>query len=381
MQSSKEAQRNFSTQVSQSTDTNEIGVIEDSTLLERIRAAYKDIFAQSSFSSLKNYQFQNDILTGEPTKVLSCAFDNTTQFLASANSDGLVNIAYLGKDYTIVPLSDPKQKPGPATCVKWRPGQVVEQLKHTLLSTYANGSIIYWHATSKQSLFNLEDKDNQINCCEFSLDGDKFVIGGSDCQVKLYDCGKLSKAPTTFVEGQSAVHQNRIFGMKFNQGDHNQLYTGGWDKMVIQWDLRQKKSTGYIFGPCVYGDSMDSKGFQLITASYRDEKQLEIWDTRTLNKLQTIEWAEYGNNVQGLLPKHNVSKLYACKFDKRTNYIYAANAGSVFSEIRQFDTQYRCVDTYCCSLSGVMTIDHNTSYNKLSYGTSDGKLGVLNLVN
>lgn len=28
-----------------------------------------------------------------------------------------------------------------------------------------------------------------------------------------------------------------------------------------------------------------------------------------------------------------------------------------------------------------MTIDHNTSYNKLSYGTSDGKLGVLNLVN
>ncbi|CAK71940.1 unnamed protein product (macronuclear) [Paramecium tetraurelia] len=373
MQSSKEGQRNFSTQVSQSTDTNEIGVIEDSTLLERIRAAYKDIFAQSSFSSLKNYQFQNDIVTGEPTKVLSCAFDNTTQFLASANSDGLVNIAYLGKDYTIVPLSDPKQKPGPATCVKWRPGQVVEQLKHTLLSTYANGSIIYWHATSKQSLFNLEDKDNQINCCEFSLDGDKFV--------KLYDCGKLSKAPTTFVEGQSAVHQNRIFGMKFNQGDHNQLYTGGWDKMVIQWDLRQKKSTGYIFGPCVYGDSMDSKGFQLITASYRDEKQLEIWDTRTLNKLQTIEWAEYANNVQGLLPKHNVSKLYACKFDKRTNYIYAANAGSVFSEIRQFDSQYRCVDTYCCSLSGVMTIDYNTSYNKLSYGTSDGKLGVLNLVN
>ena len=40
--------------------------------------------------------------------MLSCAFDNTTQFLASANSDGLVNIAYLGKDYTIVPLLDPK---------------------------------------------------------------------------------------------------------------------------------------------------------------------------------------------------------------------------------------------------------------------------------
>lgn len=37
---------------------------------------------------------------------------------------------------------------------------MVEHLKHTLLATYAGGNIIYWHATSKQALFNLEDKDN-----------------------------------------------------------------------------------------------------------------------------------------------------------------------------------------------------------------------------
>jgi len=49
----------------------------------------------------------------------------------------------------IINLIDPKLKPGPATCVKWRPSQIADYLKNSLLATYSNGNVIYWHATSK----------------------------------------------------------------------------------------------------------------------------------------------------------------------------------------------------------------------------------------
>lgn len=170
--------------------------------------------------------------------MLSAKFDSTSKFIAAGCEDGIINIIYITKDLTTTQLINSAEKPGPVACLKWRPGQSSENLKNTLLATYSNGNVIYWHATSKQALFRIHEQDNQVNCCDFAIDGNKFVTGGSDCKIRLYDCGKMSKPPTTLEAGSVPVHSNRVFGVKFHPNDPNAMYSGGWDKLVLQWDLR-----------------------------------------------------------------------------------------------------------------------------------------------
>ena len=68
-----------------------------------------------------------------------------------------------------------------------------DTLKNSLIATYTNGKIIYWNAAGRSVLYRLEEKDNHLNCCDFSLDGSKFITGGSDCTLRLYDCSKMSQ--------------------------------------------------------------------------------------------------------------------------------------------------------------------------------------------
>lgn len=48
--------------------------------------------------------------------------------------------------------------------------------------------------------------------------------------------------------------------------------SAGWDNTVLFWDLRTGKSTGYIYGPYTYGDSLDFRDDLILTGSWRGEK-------------------------------------------------------------------------------------------------------------
>lgn len=59
--------------------------------------------------------------------------------------------------------------------------------------------------------------------------------------------------------------------------------------------------------------------------------------------------------------------------------IYCINLYSIYSEVRVFDGN-KCIDSNCCSLSGIQTIDHSVKSNKICYGTYEGNLGIMNIV-
>lgn len=46
-----------------------------------------------------------------------------------------------------------------------------------------------------------------------------------------------------------------------------------------------------------------------------------------LSRVSTLDWLEYGKNFKELNLKKQQSKIYSCKFDKKTNFIYAASVG------------------------------------------------------
>lgn len=74
---------------------------------------------------------------------------------------------------------------------------------------------------------------------------------------------------------QIPAHINRVFASKFV--NENSLLTGGWDKTVILWDIRTLRAERCIYGPMVYGESLDIVDDTILTGSWRDKNQLELW--------------------------------------------------------------------------------------------------------
>lgn len=68
------------------------------------------------------------------------------------------------------------------------------------------------------------------------------------------------------------------------------IASGGWDSTVILHDIRQKGPISGILGPYICGDSIDFNGKDIITGSWRNENQIEVWDLRTTEKSKDIDW-------------------------------------------------------------------------------------------
>ena len=53
----------------------------------------------------------------------------------------------------------------------------------------------------------------------------------------------------------------------------------------MQWDIRtpsKANPTSYIYGPLICGESIDMKGNNILTGSWRNKDQIQIWDIRNL---------------------------------------------------------------------------------------------------
>jgi len=67
--------------------------------------------------------------------------------------------------------------------------------------------------------------------------------------------------------------------------DDSILLSAGWDKTILIWDIRTKKSVDFIFGPEICGDSLDYYDNKILTGSFRDNKQIQLFDLRNLKNM------------------------------------------------------------------------------------------------
>jgi WD40 repeat protein len=121
-------------------------------------------------------------------------------------------------------------------------------------------------------------------------------------------------------------HDNRVFAVKYV--DENTLISGGWDSVVHIWDLRQGRSVRHFYGPNLSGESLDYENGMILAGCYSAQHQLQMWDIKTLQKIEEIDWT--GGNID------DAEYLYTASYSKRDPSIFGAGSTGANSEVRLY---------------------------------------------
>lgn len=195
----------------------------------------------------------------------------------------------------------------------------------------ADGRIGSYHAKTGKVLHILEEKDNPLMCLDLNSQCTQFAVAGTDKVVKLYDDETKTKIADLKGNYTQVGHSNRIFSVNFHKTDHNLLCSGGWDSIVVFYDIREKGIVGNVLGPHICGDALDMKDNYLLTGSWKVKDQIKIFDIRKFALVETVKW-EYTK-------EEHTSYVYSAQFSKKNNYF--AVGGSHKHMFRVYDNSDR----------------------------------------
>ena len=232
----------------------------------------------------------------------------------------------------------------PIMSLKWHP-----LATNRLYAACVDGTIRQVDKDSKQLSVIGYEADNELTSLDFTVDGKKFATVGKDANVRIYDSErnilihKYNNQRNETVLAQlrardsnsddlscSSGHYARAFACKFHTDHKNILLSAGWDNVVKFWDLRQKEAMPEsISGPHICGEGIDTRGNEILTASWSRQNSLQIWDFRTTGLLTTLNVPNAANEKGEF--------MYAAQFcDNRT--VVAAGSGTCSCHVINIDS-------------------------------------------
>mmetsp|Transcript_1059 Transcript_1059/g.1821 ORF Transcript_1059/g.1821 Transcript_1059/m.1821 type:complete len:454 (-) Transcript_1059:17-1378(-) len=348
----------------------------------------------------------------EGAEVFCVRFSPDSKFIAAGCGDGSVRVFNAEGKMSYMLNAGPLDSL-PCTAIRFRPTTTTSRSKNMLICGNANGTIEHWHMTSRKRIFKIEEKENQIYALDYSADGELFASAGKDTVVRVYEETTKSLL-ATLERGWSSTnadfgHSNRIYALKFHPNDKNLLVSAGWDNTVQIWDIRAKKSRGYIYGPHICGDALDLHGNMLLTGSWQSNDALQLWDLRKYEKptknvgplsatfpgqdkpkpkaepvkpLQNIAFREPmpSKDKKDFIPE----MLYAAAFSPNGKLIAAGGSGG--SEVRVFnvdkalanesDYSEMVVDEFNGGGAGVYSVHFSPNGRKLATGCGNDQIAV-----
>ncbi|XP_060071699.1 uncharacterized protein LOC132551564 [Ylistrum balloti] len=159
---------------------------------------------------------------------------------------------------------------------------------HILLAGTAEGKVFECNIKDGNITEVITEKGNEINCLDFDMYGSMFATGGKDLAIRLYHANnyKLDRTIEGFsnkqnpTEIESAGCSMRVFALKFHPETEPIFVTGGWESHLKIWDSRigDQPVVRTIHGPHICGDSLDIRGYEILTGSWRKKDALQVWD-------------------------------------------------------------------------------------------------------
>ena len=169
----------------------------------------------------------------------------------------------------------------------------------------------------------------------------------------------------------SLGHSNRVFSLKFCNFDDNFVVSGGWDNTVQIWDTRIEMAVRSFYGPHVCGDALDVKDGKILTGSWRQDHQLQLWDFGTGKIIEEIKWDSSSSK--------NDCMLYCAKFSNDSSLIAAGGSGKNEAKIFDRKNNYATVGTVAGLSRGVYSLDFNSDGSKFVVAGGDATIRIFNI--
>eukprot|EP00347_Sterkiella_histriomuscorum_P002300 403368688 len=416
--------------------------VKESQQLSNFRIKLPSKSSNNSHISEIIHEFTDHLYKDQGVEALCVRFDEADKYIGASYTNGSLRVfnSITGKSSLTFMnnFSQIEDIKAPINMFRFKPSGIQggshgssSHTRDMIVCVTTDGRIQYWHIPtskcvhqivpttedSQQSLSDHFDQDEVINqkrrsskpsslpgqtnieqtlnCLDFNCTSEKLAVAGNDAKVKIYDDNSTDKDLLMTLRSTGKMHpghSNRIFALKFSNTDENMLYSAGWDDTVQINDLRVGGPIDQIAGTHVCGDSIDVIDNLLVAGSYRNQRNLQIYDLRKSNKvLQNVEF----DNTSTLQSNYfSECQVYASQFYKQFSStgakIIATGATGGRNEVRFFESflnedveeigQNNLVAGFKSTFSitdfsgGVQCLDFANKSNRIVLGTSKGMI-------
>jgi len=292
---------------------------------------------------------------------LCCKFSHDGKKIAVGLSDGSVKVCKSSTGEQIYYLPAPSYQVDHAGDVESFSSVAVTSLNfvppqlstkgEVLVVTYCSGLIKTWHVATQKVLSTIKEK-RQTLTSELSTTNQYLITAGKSDQLNQYDL-ETNKLVKTFEPrlDKSVMdgHRLNVLSVKWHPSHHNNFISGGWDNTVHMWDVREHHSVRHIYGPHICGGDgidIDPKHDHILTASWRHNDTLQVWDYKS------------GSLIESIRPDyHGSSYLYCGKF---LGNHHIMSAGGDQNMLKILDKQTLQTSGLVSNLkSGVYSLDYD----------------------
>lgn len=191
-----------------------------------------------------NQKFQHEISHKYSIRledeVMSLRYNSTGSLLACGTTNGSAVIIDNESGSLVKSLTVSFDKNSVNT-LRWKPNVTNSQI---ITAASVDGSLVSYNITKNQLIGKLQPrKGSQILCSDYNHDGKLLALGTDKGDIILWNDFTQQKerildSSNWFNNG----HSNRVFSVKFVCDEPNMLLSGGWDKAVFLWDIRDPKA-------------------------------------------------------------------------------------------------------------------------------------------
>ena len=299
----------------------------------------------------------------EETCVFCLQMSQDSQFVASGQGNGVLALRSPTTGRLSYSLAQSPER-FPVTACRFHP-----QDSKVLLAVSADGWIKEWNTKSAKNTFLVQESNNQIFALTYSRDGSKFVTGGKDAKLRVYD-NETKKMLGEYARNEFDLetargHCNRVHSIVFHPVHENVFFSGAWDNSLQVWDMRSPIAARAILGPNISADTLDVYQDYLLAGSWRTEDQVQLFDLRTFQQVTSFQWGKNREECQ--------CKINFARFHPKEPYVIAGGSG--LNEMRSFSIEsFKAMGKILTMPAPILCACFDPAAENIVISTSDGRV-------